>query len=496
MKQLLALVKNNLKVRHNLAFGEKGEESMKKSTGMALLIVFLIASIEFSVINGFDILKVQNKQELIFKVIINLELVFISIYSFKNILNTCYLASDWREMSIYPLKPGIYLISKCILTVLQNFFIESIFMLPLFSYGVLDNRGIGYYAYVIGYNILIAVTPVAYITLILLTILWFSVLITKSKRENRSNKLLVIVDILVVGLSLGMLNSNVWIKAAAFMGTTIFSLLGSYLIGGNVYFTIMKSELFNKSDTKIIEQDIGKYKFNEKNIVISNILRDIKMILRVPAMRTNCIMSNVVISLIGIVLMLLASDKISELSRSGLKGAVLIPLILLLTTANFTSITSFSREGKSIVQFKVFPMDSNKFLIAKICVGLISNVFTFITSNVFIILICTNFVDFILLEVMLISYIFMMVVVHTKMDSNNIYSGWVDIKELFQLEHFMKIYIPITIITILDYAYLFTTIAIKFKNEEMLTFVFFMIISVVWSVIDIGILKKDYVKKC
>ncbi|WP_234117308.1 hypothetical protein [Clostridium hydrogenum] len=63
-----------------------------------------------------------------------------------------------------------------------------------------------------------------------------------------------------------MLNSNVWIKAIAFMGTTIFSLLGSYLIGGNVYFTIMKS------DTKIIEQDISKYKFNEKNIVISNII--------------------------------------------------------------------------------------------------------------------------------------------------------------------------------------------------------------------------------
>ncbi|WP_234117307.1 hypothetical protein [Clostridium hydrogenum] len=54
----------------------------------------------------------------------------------------------------------------------------------------------------------------------------------------------------------------------------------------------------------------------------------------------------------------------------------------------------------------------------------------------------------------------------------------------------MKIYIPITIITILDYAYLFTTIAIKFKNEEWLTFVFFMLISVVWCVIDIGILKK------
>ncbi|WP_234117309.1 hypothetical protein [Clostridium hydrogenum] len=99
MKQLLALVKTNLKVRHNLAFGEKGEESMKKSTGMVLLVVFLIASIEFSVINGFDILKAQNKQELIFKVIINLELVFISIYSFKNILNTCYLASDWRYYS-------------------------------------------------------------------------------------------------------------------------------------------------------------------------------------------------------------------------------------------------------------------------------------------------------------------------------------------------------------------------------------------------------------
>lgn len=61
MKELLALVKTNLKLRRNLIFGPKDEESGKKSSDIGLFAALLLASMEFSVINGFDMLKASHK---------------------------------------------------------------------------------------------------------------------------------------------------------------------------------------------------------------------------------------------------------------------------------------------------------------------------------------------------------------------------------------------------------------------------------------------------
>lgn len=496
MNELLALVKTNLKVRRNLTFGPKDEKNGKKSSDMGLLAVLFLASIEFSVINGFDMLKTSQNQQLVFKGIIGLELFSVVFYSFFNIIDTYYLASDWREMTIYPVKPRILLMSKCALTSIQNFLIAGIFVLPLFTYGVLDRKNILYYIYVIMASVLIAIIPVVYITLISLTIFWIATLISKSKSGNRNNKLIIVIDVIVIGLNFGVLNSSIWIKTATFIGAAILGFIGLYLIGGNLYFTIMKSDIFSKNDSKVIETDISKYKFSEKNIILSNVIRDLRTIIRVPVLRFNCFTCYAVTSLICMAIILFARSKIGEL-RVGISGTMLIPIIMLLTTINFTPITSFSREGKSILQFKVFPINNGKFLIAKVCVGLISNIFAFIVSNVFIFIICTNLMDFFLLELITISYIFMMTILQIKMDSSNIYSEWVDIKELFQFEHMMKAFIPITIVTILDYVYLFGTFLIKNQSQivlEWITFIYLMLISVAWSIIDIKKLKQNMLK--
>lgn len=497
MNELAALVKTNLKIRRNLTFGQKDEKSGKKSSDMGLFGALFLGSIEFSVINGFDILKARHNQQLVFKGIIGLELVLIVFYSFKNIINTYYLASDWKEMIIYPVKPRILLMSKCVLTSIQNLLIAGIFIPPLFTYGALANKNIGYYIYVVGFSILIAIIPVVYITLISLSIFWIAALIRRSKSENRNNKLLIIIDSIVIGLSIGVLNSSVWIKVGAFIGAAIFGSMGLYLIGGNVYFTIMKSDIFNNGVSKAIETDVSKYKFDEKSVILSNIIKDLKELIRVPVLRLNCLTCNVITSLICIVLIFLARNQLKVFSTKGMEIIMLIPLIQAITTLNLTSITSFSREGKSIVQFKVFPVDNKKFLISKICVGLITNIFVFIASNIFIVLVCTDFVYFILLELIAISYIFMMVISHIKMDSSNIYSQWVDIKELFQFEHAIKIGIPLIIITIVLYVYLFAVLIIKPHNGQMvryITFIYFMLASLIYSAIDIKKLKRNILK--
>lgn len=162
MNELTALVKTNLKVRRNLIFGSKDEKNGKKSSDIGLFAALFLAAIEFYVINGFDMLKVSNKQQLVFKGIIVVELILVVFYSFLHIIDTYYLASDWREMTIYPVKPRILLMSKCAVTSIQNFFIVGIFIMPLFTYGALANKNILYYIYVIVVSISIAIIPVVY----------------------------------------------------------------------------------------------------------------------------------------------------------------------------------------------------------------------------------------------------------------------------------------------------------------------------------------------
>lgn len=497
MNELSVLVKTNLKIRRDLIFGHKDEKNGKKGSDIGLFAALFLASMEFSVINGFDMLKASHKQQVVFKGIIVLELIFIVFYSFKNVINTYYLASDWNEIIIYPLKPRIILTSKCVLTSIENILISSIFIIPLFTYGALINKHIGYYIYVIVCSILIAIIPVVYMTLLSLTIFWLEALIKRSKSENRNNKLLIAIDVVVIGLNFGVLNSSLWIKVAAVICAVIFGSFGLYLIGGNVYFTIMKSEMFNRAGSKAIETDISKYKFDKKGIIVSNIIKDLKELIRVPVLRLNCITCNAITSLICIILIFIARNQLGVFCSKGMQGIMLIILIQFITTLNLTSITSFSREGKSIIQFKVFPIDNKKLLVSKIYVGLITNIFAFIASNVYIILICKDFIDFMLLEIIAISYIFMMVISHIKMDSSNIYSEWVDIKELFQFEHAIKIGIPLIIITIAMYAYLFAILIIKPHNVEMvryITFIYFMFASLIYSAIDIKKLKQNILK--
>lgn len=163
-----------------------------------------------------------------------------------------------------------------------------------------------------------------------------------------------------------------------------------------------------------------------------------------------------------------------------------ICLILLLLTSkicNGTCITAFSREGRALNQLKAFPLTAKKVLLSKICISMLGNVFPIISTNVFIILISSNFTEFILLEIVTIVYITAISIIEIEMDIESMELKWTDIKNLFY-GHFFKILKPYFILTLLPLVYdIVTRLLLRIKVTEYLTscFLIFTIIIYSWS---------------
>ncbi len=523
MRGLVALVRTNLKIQFSLIFGEE-EQKAKKIFSIIFFVVLCEISIGFSIFKAFNILHLNNKETLIFNLIINTELVIIIGNCFMRIINDFYSASDWKEIMVYPIKPGSLLVSKCISIYFLNILIAIFTLIPLIAYGVLSNANMYYYACIVVYQILIPAMPIGYIALTSLTILWLIAIIKKSRAENRINKFILLIDILVIVLTYILLkpalSNNIKVDKLIFsiffsenstflistvskqiivnfiisIAIIILVFLGVYLIGGNVYTSIMKSEILSSRSSKKIEKDTSVYEFSIKGIIVSNIIRDIKIIVRTPSLLMKCIGGSVAYSVILLIILLpLRRTVRASFDNATLNSTFVIIWILLSTAVNFTAITSFSREGRGLTQFKVFPIYNRAFLLSKIYVGLLSNLLNFIVANVFMVIIAANFTDFILLEIITISYILLIVLTQIRMDSNNLHLKWVEIKDLFQIEYILKNFIPLVIITIFIYAYLITTLLIaNIERGEMLdclTLTIFMLIAVIGSFINLRKIK-------
>lgn len=101
------------------------------------MLILVITSAEFSLTNVFNILHLSSNEILIFKSILNAQLVITTVWMLTKIINIFYLASDFKEMMVYPIKAGNLLLSKCILCYFFSMLISIIVLVLLFSYGIL-----------------------------------------------------------------------------------------------------------------------------------------------------------------------------------------------------------------------------------------------------------------------------------------------------------------------------------------------------------------------
>lgn len=487
MTEIISLVKNNLISRRNIIF-DRGKKKMGILDAVLLFIVFIALS-EVYVVKIFDELHPYNKEILIFNVIINIQFIITVLFMLMHIMNTFYLASDWKEMMIYPIREGNLLLSKCILCYFSSAMISICMLIFLFSYGLLGGKGIVYYLHVILYQIVITAVPTVYIVLISLTIFWIISAFKKSEKRYKSGIMLIAVDIAVIMITYVLIKSaldnhaeigtllfyiffaesqstGIFVKFVAALSMIIISCLGFYFFGGNVYLAIMKSGLFSSKDIKETILHVDEYEFKLRSPVVSNIIRDVKQIVRTPALRANCIVLNIPYSIIAAIVLILLRKHVINFANifngfPGIKSAIVIIYFLTISvTSNLTSVTSFSREGRGLNELKSFPISSKDLLLSKICVGILSDICTFISTNVLIVLFSSDFTEFIMIEAAAAAYAVIIVIIEIGEDMGNMQLKWVDIKDLFEIEILLKILTPYFIITIVTVA---SSVLVGFK---------------------------------
>lgn len=458
MKKLIALVKNDFSLEFNSFFYDEKKKLIKKTVAAILLMIFMTCSLETSLIVAFDYFKSKNMQYLILNMIIILEIFIITILSIRKILNHLFLISDWDKLFIYPVKNGIILLSKFITICYQNLIISIIFFIPLITYCLLDSLKVGLVISLLLISLIIAIIIPIYIILISLTLLWLKTIIKKSKTKYKYNNLFLIYDLSVIILSYFLIHymNNLKIVMIIALAIIIITSITFYYIGGNLYFTIMKSNTTFFKYKKVENIEPSKYSFKPYNIIISNIIRDMNLITRTPVLRANCIITPLVLTVFLVCPMyFLASSLNGIINDIGLVniGIYLGIYVWCLCINMPTASTSFSREGSALKFFKIYPIKANKYVLSKLYVAMINSIIIFISFSILIGFASNNLKDFIILEVLLLNYLLTINMVNIKFDAKNFTSNWIDIKELFDIQKIMKSILPGNIALLLLGAY-------------------------------------------
>lgn len=449
MKKLIALVRNNLLIQKNIFCDVEPKKLRKKIFNTIIMGLFIVCAMEFYVINGIGLIESYGiESKYIFYSIIFVEIGIVSILSFYRILNLFYLTDSWKDTFIYPVSDGVNLLAKFISVCYQNFAILLEFLIPLVTYGVVMGLKPEYYLKIVVYQLLIAVIPAIYIVLSSLTILWSFVVIKKSKVKNRANKLILVIDIIVdILTSMSIMNTEKLILCL--ISVVIVSVFGFYFVAGSVYITIMRSEVFGRKKARVVEENTDNYTFKKMDIIKSNVIKDLRIIKREKALKTNCLVINLVFCFFSLMFILGAIksinvDKLKEMEV--VLSAILLQICIWpLSIVNNTAFTSFSREGAGLKVLRTFPIDKDRYILSKFYTACITCIPILVIGNALIFLLSIGIVKYIVLELILVSTIVLMILSNMKMDSENISIGWRDIKDLFELERTMKLIKPVNI---------------------------------------------------
>jgi hypothetical protein len=128
-------------------------------------------------------------------------------------------------------------------------------------------------------------------------------------------------------------------------------------------------------------------------------------------------------------------------------------------------------------------VEKRDFLLAKFIVAMLTNIIVFISSNVLIILLSSNFLEFLLLEVIAVTYIIGMTIILIQLDIENMSLNWVEVKDLFSAEHIFKVLKPYFILTLLPLIFI-VMISSIFKSKSLLLYlppVFLLITILVYA---------------
>ncbi len=411
---------------------------IEKKSVLYYLYIVLFLGILYASVEVISYIINMGKPELFinsFFLILNL---FIMMKTAMVSLNVFYFSKDIENILHFPLKPSEILISKINTLLYMNYEIEIIFaIIPLLVYGMMMKVGLMYYLNVI---IILLIFPIftSLIVSVIMIILMKTVKLFKNKEimqflisilfisiimfivsfytiylfSNNSleeSKIIVLNNInekivamnkifLSVNPTSSILESSSFILVLFNYCKLIFinicAFMAFIILGNKLYLKQLLQAKFYYKTNKIKNIELNK-KCKKKKITKSYIKKEFKMLTKNPLFFIQCIYPVIIITLLFIVLFsimlpafieVLQSEEYKEV-RETLKFDIeavclIIGTIQIIGLFNYTSITSFSRDGKNAYLIKILPIDLMKQFIYKnipqITINTLLSIFIFI----------------------------------------------------------------------------------------------------------------------
>ena len=394
-------------------------------TILFIIIPFLLISAIFVYDTTLKLLDI-NYESIGLQIMCYIVSIFTFIFSFQVILNEFYFSNDIEKILPLPIKP-IELISSKFTTcfIVENVIQILLILVSIISYVLALNLNISNILLSLIQIITLPIIPMIYSSIICLIVMYFTKFIKNKENIKKLSSLFIVFLFVLFYLLIGTLknfNFELYLENFAngnhkflnimniifphiklFTNTitnkdilslilyiilniiylSVFLILSKYIYIDSVIGMTSKDTSINKSSTKLLNN------LKEKNIIISYISKEIKILFRTPTFFINCIVINILWPIFIYALYQIGSIdySINDIRKLLLENNDNIKIILLLLISgisillpamNSISSTSFSREGKHFQFMKYIPVSYKKQWLVKY---LVSFIITFIGVN-------------------------------------------------------------------------------------------------------------------
>lgn len=388
-------------------------------TIMAIILFLLLAcSVGALDLPIYESLKMINMQSLL--LVLNYSLVAFVIFFFGvfYVMNIFYFSKDIDYLLPLPVKPETIIASKFVVTLLYEYFIAGIILVPCtIIYGINSSANPLFYVYSV---ILIIFLPVLPLCIALLLSILVMPLINLSKNKDLFK---IIGGILALVFAFGFnIVANMGARNAGQMSNSLKNLsnsVGSIFPGGKiaaaalinssnfygflqlvifvlinilsfVIILVLSNALYFKGVVGLSESGSKRKAMNEaelskavarRSVVMSYTIKELKLLFRTPAYFINCVIIVLIWPLVIIMPMFFSSHQNNGPSKDQLislfASSSNYPIIIAAAAAfgvfvgcmNVVTCTSISREGDNFFVMKYIPVPYKQQITAKILSG-------------------------------------------------------------------------------------------------------------------------------
>ncbi len=420
MDKLVSLLKIDLINSLNLA-KIKDKKNKKRLAFFGILLLFMLPNYIFLIRgldSSFQIYKEMGREaDFLKQAVINVQLISL-IFGVPYILNKYYYSRDIDYLVPLPIKSSHIIGSKFIMIIIYNYIIALPFFIPyLYIYGKNMSEGLVYIIYGLINLLMIAVFPVALISIFVMLMMKYTNISNKKDLLRTLFSIFFILAMLMLQFkiqdlissesqaggdalkSLVLATSNIMDRIGLIFPMSIFAsraLANSKsLVGlGNMILFIVGNLFAYLLALKIAERvyisgytSVGEIQ-SRKSKTISEMSREVKrrskyiaimqkeliLIIKTPLYLLNMLGGMIIIPILYI--FILSSEKelmnntLTIYSENKVLFLIYASLAVGFLNINSSAVTSFSREGKSMWIHRTLPIDEKTQIIGRLLAAL------------------------------------------------------------------------------------------------------------------------------